>query len=165
MTTYRELARELGFGEDWEGFLVWADLWYTQTHQPAVTPSDEVPDHDVTFYREAAGGLGNAAELVLRGAAMLDDHLDPHGDSESPWREMIDLDRFDISSWRDCLLGQVFGTYGTGLRRLGLHVGWHHGFSGQPMAGGATEADLTVAWLRYLSTREERTLASGEPWD
>lgn len=162
MITYGEMARKLGFGEDWSGFLTWGGLW---SDMPEIT--DEVPEAEVPFYRQAAGRLGKADELVLKGAELIEGYMSRAGDSESPpWRKRIDLDSLDINSCEGCVLGQLFGTYSDGLRRLGLNVGWHHGFSDQPMAGGATSTDLHVAWTRLLTpTRQERVLASGEPWD
>lgn len=49
--TYGELARELGFGNDWIGFLTWADLWAATA--PRVRQDHEVPEPDVQAYREA----------------------------------------------------------------------------------------------------------------
>lgn len=36
------------------------------------------------------------------------------------WRQKIDLANLDITSCRDCVLGQIYGSYETGMRRLGL---------------------------------------------
>lgn len=39
------------------------------------------------------------------------------------WARIIDLDRLDISSCWNCILGQVYGAFGTGEVRLGLGYG------------------------------------------
>lgn len=44
--TFAEIARELGFGEDFEGFRTWADM-----HN--VSATDEVPGETVQMLREA----------------------------------------------------------------------------------------------------------------
>jgi hypothetical protein len=44
--TYLEIARELGFGQDFESFLAWADMRDAQ-------PSDEVDEETAAMLREA----------------------------------------------------------------------------------------------------------------
>jgi hypothetical protein len=42
--------------------------------------------------------------------------LDARGPAD--WRSRVDVDRLDLDSVVDCVLGQVFGGYATGLRAL-----------------------------------------------
>lgn len=52
------------------------------------------------------------------GAALLD--------TENPgWRSRIDLDRFDMTGFGQCVLGQLYGNYGEGVDELfGEHHPW-----------------------------------------
>lgn len=49
-----------------------------------------------------------------RGAALLDDR------GLAGWRQLIDLDRFSMASCRLDVLGQLYGSYAEGARKLGL---------------------------------------------
>lgn len=70
----------------------------------------------------------------------------------------IDPDTLDMSDWKDCLLGKVFGSYNTGLKAIGL--GWSDpqavilGFEVDPdEEWGRREASyhrLTRAWKALL---------------
>jgi hypothetical protein len=63
-------------------------------------------------------------QRVQRGAQLLDEKV-------PDWRSKIDVERLDISDFRDCILGQLFGSYRTGLREMGLAsilVGVDYGF-------------------------------------
>lgn len=54
-----------------------------------------------------------AAERVQRGAALLD-RVDPS------WRPKVKRSELNLSSPDHCIVGQVFGGYNDGLKRLGL---------------------------------------------
>lgn len=49
-----------------------------------------------------------------RGIALLNERLDPD------WVSEINLDTLDIADATDCVLGQLYGWYGTGLDELDL---------------------------------------------
>jgi hypothetical protein len=82
---------------------------------------------------------------VERGAALLD--------AQSPgWEKKIDPGTLDISSIDNCVLGQVYGSYGNGLRVLGgeketVPIGFsiNHGFA-------CTED--AYEWVRLIDKRE-----------
>lgn len=78
---------------------------------------------------------------VANGAALLD--------AEVPgWADKINLDTFDMSYPRTCILGQLFGEYVDGRAALNLNVvtddDVRHGFDSQ---GG----DETIVALEYYS--------------
>ncbi len=50
---------------------------------------------------------------VLAGVALLDDKV-PN------WRDLVNKRFFDINDPRQCVLGQVFGRYCTGINKLGI---------------------------------------------
>ena len=57
--------------------------------------------------------MANEAARARAGATLLD--------SETPgWAEGIDPDRLSLGSCEDCVFGQTFGSYDTGLAELGL---------------------------------------------
>ncbi len=51
---------------------------------------------------------------VGRGIELLDRH-GPEG-----WRQLLDLERLDLSQPEDCVLGQLYGGYYAGCRALDL---------------------------------------------
>jgi hypothetical protein len=84
-------------------------------------------------------------DRVRAGAALLD--------KERPgWRDQISPAELDIScSWR-CVLGQLYGSYTTGLDALGLETPSDFGFA----CGGSLDAcespALTREWLELLKS-------------
>lgn len=60
-------------------------------------------------------------ENVLRGIELLDRQV-------PGWRDRIDWDRLEMDSCYDCILGQLFDFYCTGLDELGLIAGIPDGF-------------------------------------
>jgi hypothetical protein len=53
------------------------------------------------------------AERVERGAALLDER-------RPGWWDEVDVGRLDFDSCEECVLGQLWGSYGSGKKRLGL---------------------------------------------
>lgn len=61
----------------------------------------------------AATTQEQARKRVAAGVAFLD--------KKSPgWRKKIDLRYFNVASGQQCVLGQLHGSYGNGIRALGL---------------------------------------------
>lgn len=68
--------------------------------------------------------MESAREAVKAGAAKLDDYVFGGGVHITPdWRKKIDLDALDMGSCDSCVLGQLFGDYGTGVDVLNLPYG------------------------------------------
>ena len=80
---------------------------------------------------------------VQRGAAFLDEHV-------PGWRAHIDPYTLDLSYCRQCVLGQVFGSYANGitLLRLSDRDASRLGFN---TWGRQTFDRLTEAWRRVIS--------------
>lgn len=89
------------------------------------------------------GGM-TLEERITRGAELLDARV-------PGWRERVDVQRLDLSSDTECVLGHVLGSYARGLEALGLTPAqsWAHGFTTYERAPSVIAA-LTSAWVRYL---------------
>lgn len=86
-------------------------------------------------------------ERVARGAEFLDEH-------RPGWRSEINLADLDLESTCGCVLGQLFGTYGDGLRALATGVPRVWGASmGFDDPRGEAHAELTELWLEELGAR------------
>jgi hypothetical protein len=96
-------------------------------------------------------------ERVRKGAALLDEKV-------PDWRERVSRANLDMTSTKDCILGQLFGTLGVGLAVLELgeryeylapsteHPGYQHGFLYTYDADEQNiGAILTEAWRRVLA--------------
>lgn len=86
-------------------------------------------------------------ECVVRGAALLDEKY-------PRWWQEIDTVALDINSHRTCVLGQVYGSYYSGLEFLelsdaGTGVAVAHGF----MPTFDREDTLTGLWVRTIQLR------------
>ena len=93
------------------------------------------------------------ASRIRRGAALLDKKR-----RSKAWRKKIDLDRLNMGMplFMDgrcgCILAQTYGTYGMGLRKLGIansdddDMGRAQGF----FPDGESMDALTRAWKRFL---------------
>ena len=93
-------------------------------------------------------------QRVAKGAALLD------RDGPEGWRGRIDCETLDLARCRDCILGQVYGEYGTGVGKLGANfLPVDCGFertntersAGTPL--GVVKGQywrLTAAWRRLL---------------
>lgn len=88
--------------------------------------------------------MATVEERVAKGVALLDD-------KRPGWRSEINTDILVMSDSRDCLLGQLYGDYGSGLQALDLWVeedankysfGTPYGFT----TGGETWNELHAAW-------------------
>lgn len=58
---------------------------------------------------------------ILNGIELLDE-------VRPGWVDEIDLDRLNMYQGQDCVVGQLYGGYATGLEQLGLSNGAAHGF-------------------------------------
>lgn len=77
------------------------------------------------------------------------DLLDLRGPPD--WRSRIDPDRLNVDSGRDCVLGQVYGTYWSGLRYLELSDGRGFGMHCEHHEGEPCNAPvLTELWREVL---------------
>lgn len=97
------------------------------------------------------------AERVLRGIALLDER------GPKDWRDSIDLERLDMSSPWDCVLGQLYqddsgsGAYLRALAALGIPESTYHKGPGPEKYGfefvdsGDEYVELTEEWLVQLS--------------
>lgn len=87
------------------------------------------------------------SERIQRGIALLDERV-------PDWRTRVSARRLNTNSPWDCILGQLFGTYSTGLSNLGLGsvypytIGKAYGFD---IENGEEYADLTAAWREVLA--------------
>ena len=80
---------------------------------------------------------------VARGVALLDF-------AKIDWRSNINLSILDMSHWKYCILGQVFGSYVEGLQKLGMIDPTLYGFVHIPNALTVWD-ELAEAWKSILS--------------
>lgn len=82
------------------------------------------------------------ADRIEKAAAFLDKYC-----SNKQWRDEIDVDILDMGSNEECVLGQIYGDYGTGMDKLrriaGAVIYDDDDYSG-------TFAGFTSAWKEYL---------------
>lgn len=106
----------------------------------------------------ASPTLAALTARVATGTTLLDRHW-------PGWAALIDLDRLDIQSPRDCVLGQLYGHYRQACAQLLDRVGaceFAHGFELHPdrdyttRTGPEMFADLTEAWCIAILTRTNR---------
>lgn len=93
--------------------------------------------------------LDRTTEARVRAGIALMDAMKPG------WREMINPITLDLRSEFNCILGQCFGSYHTGLARMPLEAAimpHHYGFNLGLTSLGVPEAwhALNQAWLREL---------------
>lgn len=88
-------------------------------------------------------------DRVAAGATLLDRTV-------PAWFKLVDLRRLDLSSTRNCVATQVFGSYDAARRRLrvtseaaAVRLGLDIGHWESP----ARYADLTAAWRREVERR------------
>lgn len=103
------------------------------------------------------------AARVARGAALLD-ALRPG------WDDHVSIGTLDVSSTKDCVLGQAFGSYTVGVRSVFANplvvvsaciremLSDRHGFSAYETASLAAWGELTQAWRDLITERRCRTL-------
>lgn len=86
-------------------------------------------------------------------------------DREEPgWALNVNLDRLGMASCRNCVLGQVFGSYGAGIAQLRLNGSGHmYGFdNGSSLArlfGFVTYPILTAGWKTVIESRQHSQAA------
>jgi hypothetical protein len=99
----------------------------------------------------------SARRRVARGATLLD-QIDPE------WAEMIDLDSLDLHNGCDCILGQRYDFYTTGLRQLFARdspktedylriQGRRHGFAALDPTSRRQWKQLTQLWKAEILKR------------
>lgn len=101
--------------------------------------------------RDSLAVLQPVAERVSAGLDFLD--------RETPgWDKDIDLDALRLSSCEQCVLGQLYGTWGDGLDFLDLHDDSAARLGFQLYEGEANlYGVLTAAWLTAIRARREVT--------
>lgn len=93
-------------------------------------------------------------EKVKRGAALLD-KVDPH------WAEKVHLETLDMGDCALCVLGNLYGDYMAGLKKLADHVnvtfvsGIDYGFSVRRFDCGEF-ANLEKLWCAEIASRREK---------
>lgn len=98
--------------------------------------------------------LDEAREVrVARGVALLDEKA-------PDWRTQVNPDTLDMCSDTACVLGQIYGRYGSGMVALGLTSrtqGTRYGFDSWTDRGTLSRSDdnetraLTAAWRAELT--------------
>jgi len=77
-------------------------------------------------------------DRIARGCRILDEAC-------PGWHAFIDLDTLDISSLRECVLGQLYGDFHTGRAALGLSAV-------DAEAAGFVDSTSTAAWRQHIAT-------------
>lgn len=101
-----------------------------------------------------------ADKRVKAGADLLD------GEFGVTWRDKIDVSMLSMTSPYNCVLGQLYGHYGSGLNKLSLSDGvtaYSHGFNStydEDPGNAVTKA----AWMRIL-TAEVGAIFKGSSWN
>ena len=84
---------------------------------------------------------------------------------EPQWIERINVERLDINSYFDCVLGQVFGEFDEGVIKLELDLAgtanktatsWSHGFRPILLEDGQR---LTNLWVETINAKRNPSLA------
>lgn len=105
-----------------------------------------------------------AAQRVLAGVALLQSlesccsvpHLGSSQTVPSDWKSRIDLADLDLGDSSLCILGQVFGSYDNGLKKIGLELDFvksrDKGFeSGSGSYDNyVSSSELTTEWKKFL---------------
>lgn len=89
--------------------------------------------------------MSTAAELVYKGAALLDKHFGgPY------WVRKVNTQCLDMSDDTTCVLGQLFGDFETGQIVLCCaETSVEHGYLADNQVG-ASNSQLTEAWTKYI---------------
>lgn len=84
-------------------------------------------------------------DRVARGVEILDRE-------EPGWVNHLNTDTLDISSLENCVLGQLYGSYGEGREALGIPLFCEdvYGFDGY---SSGDVRSLTHEWLRVIESR------------
>jgi hypothetical protein len=84
---------------------------------------------------------------IERGAALLDQAC-------PAWENDIDLGTLDLGNECDCVLGQLYGDYATGLAQVDGPLTWHNaGRFGFITYGRESYEALTQKWRRFIRGR------------
>lgn len=95
----------------------------------------------------------DAETYVTNGVALLEEH-------RPNWDSLVNLDALDISSTRNCVLGQVFASegngsesgFGTGMQLLSIGGGKSAKFGFAP-SRDVSGVELRREWVRVISER------------
>jgi hypothetical protein len=96
--------------------------------------------------------MSTLAEYVQAGVRLLDE-------KQPDWRSKVNVGSFSVVHRDLCVLGQVFGWYGTGLKALGLSrrgewtdddLGAPYGFSIAGWGSNAEWEELQTLWEQEL---------------
>lgn len=82
-------------------------------------------------------------ERVERGATLLDEHM-------PGWEGRIDLERLNLASACDCVVGQLLGSYRYVYVDLYIKSGTTYGFESTPPGN---YSGLTRAWRKLIRAR------------
>jgi hypothetical protein len=88
-------------------------------------------------------------DRVARGATILDK-------KRPGWVDLIDLGKLDLASNRQCVLGQVFGSFDLGSREVDVPNIDDYGFCDCPEhdgVGGVAKGETLRAWDRLVNSR------------
>lgn len=88
--------------------------------------------------------MSTLRDRVEAGAAMLDKIRSKR---LKPWRDKIDLDRLDLNSGCNCVIGQVYGSYFSAIERLEVGSDNEVELGFMPSGPGWP---LTRAWRKYI---------------
>jgi hypothetical protein len=92
--------------------------------------------------------MATIKQRVMAGAAFLDER-------KPGWERKIDVERLRLEDCRACVLGQLYGSFGAGLRALDLH--WPDpeklGFYKAGLPTDSNYRRLTAAWRALISER------------
>ncbi len=87
-------------------------------------------------------------EAIDRCISLLDDKV-------PDWRDKINVDKLEMGCPKKCLLGQIFGEYSIGMKKLFRKVLWHdiyqYGLDISPGKSTFTFEQLTIAWKQRLN--------------
>lgn len=97
--------------------------------------------------------MTESMDKVIKAAEELDRMVGKVSWLTADWREKIDLDKLDMNSCRDCILGQLEGYYSHAIDDLGPK-----GFRG----GDGAFARFDDEWIEYLKVSDK--FAKGAKW-
>jgi hypothetical protein len=90
--------------------------------------------------------MSTLSERVAAGAALLDE-------KRPGWEMEIDCARLNIASRRDCMCGQLYGEYATGVVKLGVEPA-EYGFLTLKLQPETFE-ELTEGWRETIAARRQ----------
>lgn len=100
--------------------------------------------------------MDTVTNRVKRGTTLLDCHI-------PDWPERIDLAELDLFSCSECMLGQLFGSYGSGLTALDIRThglddteAIRHGFEANAVSRAEDYEKLTAEWRSVIRVRRQQ---------